>query len=288
MTPDIGGFPYLARGVKIAPAQSSLLASTSPWLNHAVIRELLAVWLLRRNGPDFPVEADHTLGMREAFEQVQSPAAVEALFVEERKINPRLNDWFSEGFISTYGNDDFGTYAPGTVGGIIGAQIRDHGFDITLGRDWKNLPPPASNLEYWHRRNGQTHDLEHVIVGGQFNSIGELVGYFVRLSNLHKYLSPKLASAINAYMLFSAARMIFRAMLHYPETWLKVLECIEQGIKCGLASEPVWEIKYEELLHLTPAEARVKAGIREAYDVDTVEASASFREENLALPVAAE
>lgn len=270
---------YFGAGVRKAPVQTSLLESTSRWLNDAGMRDVLAVWMLRRNGPDFPVEADHTLGMREATERVQSVDEIEDMLIAERRINPALDAWFEEGFVSTYTNEDFAQYAPETVGGLIYHQIRHNGFDMTMGQDWNTLPRPTTNYGYFRLRGNQTHDLEHVITGSQFNSIGELVDYFVRLSNLHKHLSPELASALSTYRFFGAMRMLSRAMLHYPDTWMKVLETIQQGIRVGLASDPIYTIKYEDILHLTPEAAREKVGVREVYEVDTEAASIIFREE---------
>src|SRR5262245_47401556 len=48
---------YLGRNVNLTQSTSSLPQSSSKWLNNGKIRELLPIWLLRRNGPDFPVEA---------------------------------------------------------------------------------------------------------------------------------------------------------------------------------------------------------------------------------------
>jgi ubiquinone biosynthesis protein Coq4 len=192
-----------------------------------------------------------------------------------------------EGFVSQYRNEDFLTYAPGTVGGIIGRQIRDFGFDLTLGVD-VSATRPATDLAFWRLRGRQTHDLEHIIAGGQFNSIGEIVPVFARAANNSKYLSPKLALAVNVYLMFSGLRMITRSLLHYPETWPKALECLEQGIKVGRASEPMWDYHYEDVLHLAPAEAQAKLGVRGAYEVQSEREAAIFREDPPGLATAAE
>ena len=118
---------YLGKNIRRVEPNSSLMQSTSRWLNHGKVREVIPIWLLRKNGPDFPVEADHTLGLATAFSEVIPPEEVAALMEEERRKNAELNAWFEEGFVSTYSNDDFMDYAPGTVGGMIGYQIREHG-----------------------------------------------------------------------------------------------------------------------------------------------------------------
>jgi ubiquinone biosynthesis protein COQ4 len=278
---------YLGKNVRRASTESSLLVSNSRWLNNSTVRELLATWLLRKNGADFPVEADHTLGMREATEQVIPISEIEEMMVEERRINPTFDAFMAEGFFSRFRNTDFDKYAPGTVGGIIGRQIREFGFDLTLGVDMSTVPQPDTNFGFWKLRGGQTHDFEHIVAGGQFNSIGEIVVIFAKAANNSMHLSPKLASAVNAYLLFSGMRMVSRSLLHYPETWPKALECLEQGIRVGRASAPMYAYRYEDVFHLTPAAAQEKLGVKHAYEVDSEREAMIFREDP-ALAAAAE
>ena len=266
---------YLGKNIRKVAPTSSLLQSTSRWLNHAKIRELVAVWMLRRNGPDFPVEADHTLGMSPAFAEVLPDAEVALLLEHERAINPELDAWFNQGFVSTYRNDDFLKYPAGTVGGLIGHQIRHHGFDLTLGMG-DTIPESLTPLQYWRLRSRQAHDFEHIISGGQFNSLGEVAVTFARSANQSQHLSPELASAFNAYMMFAGLRMVTRSLLHYPETWVSTLRCLEQGIHVGLASPPFWYFRWEDVFELTPTEARRHFGVPEVDNVDTEHESAIF------------
>jgi len=278
---------YLGKNIRKVEPTSSLLQSTSPWLNNGKIRELIAVWLLRKNGPDFPVEADHTLGMAAAFGEVLPDAEVLALFEAEMAIDPKLDAWVKEGFISTYQNEDFLSYPAGTVGGLIGHQIRAHGFDLTLGLG-NRTPTGLNPLQYFRLRAGQAHDFEHIITGGQFNSLGEIAVTFGRAANQARHFSPKLASALNAYVTFAGLRMVTRSLLHYPQTWVTALRCLEQGIRVGLESPPFWSFKWEEVFEMTPAEARRHFGVPA---IDFVESSADsviFREDPPRLAEAAE
>jgi ubiquinone biosynthesis protein COQ4 len=278
---------YLGKNIRRANTESSLLASTSRWLNNGTLREVLMTWLLRKNGPDFPVEADHTLGLQQAVVEVMPDAEVEALMAHERTVNPAFRAFVEAGFVSQYRNEDFLPYAPGTVGGIIGRQIRDFGFDLTLGVD-VSTTRPATDLAFWRLRGRQTHDLEHIIAGGQFNSIGEIVPVFARAANNAEHLSPRLALAVNVYLVFSGLRMVTRSLLHYPEIWPKALECLEQGIKVGRASPPMFAYRYEDVLHLTPEAARAQFGVQHAYEVDSTREAAIFREDTPGLATAAE
>lgn len=278
---------YLGKNIRLGEPTSSLPLSTSEWLNNGKIREVLAIWLLRKNGPDFPVEADHTLGLSTAFNEVVPPEKVNALLDEERRKNPELDAWFREGFISTYDNEFFNQFAPGTVGGMIGHQIREHGFDLTLGVG-NAIPKDMNSLAYWSIRGRQSHDFEHILTGGQFNSLGEVAITFGRVANQSRHLSPELAAAVNPYQAFAGLRMVTRAMLHYPETLTQTLRCLEQGIRVGRESPPFWFMKWEDVFHMTPDEARRHFGVPEIREVDTHHEAIVFREDPADLAQAAE
>jgi len=78
---------------------------------------------------------------------------------------------------------------------------------------------------------------------------------------------------------FGALRLVSRAGLHYHETWPLVLDCVARGIRVGQQSEPYFMAKFDDVLHLTPEEARKAIGIRGAEDVDSAAATRIFREE---------
>ena len=46
------------RGVVPVGTESSMLVSSSKYLNHPRLREWVAMILLRKNGPDFPAQAE--------------------------------------------------------------------------------------------------------------------------------------------------------------------------------------------------------------------------------------
>ena len=50
--------PYLARGVNLLGTDSSVLVSSSKYLNSPRLREWIAFIALKKNGPDFPPAAE--------------------------------------------------------------------------------------------------------------------------------------------------------------------------------------------------------------------------------------
>jgi ubiquinone biosynthesis protein COQ4 len=268
---------YLGRNIRTVQCTSSIPQSSSKWLNNAMIREVLPIWLLRRNGEDFPVEADHTLGLGAAFEQVLPEAEASALFIEELKINPALSRHVAEDRHPGWNNEQFLNYPEGTVGGIMGHQIRNHGFDLTLGMG--PLPEDLTPYQYFRRRARLVHDFEHIVTGGQFTSIGEIVVTMARVANMTEHLSPKLAAAVNAYQAFSGLRMFTRALLNYPEAFATALKCMEQGIHVGRNSPPFWQFCWDEVFEMTPAQARRHFGMPEVDFIESMRDEAIFREQ---------
>ena len=262
---------YLMQGIKPVTTDSSVLVSSSKYLNDPRVRDWVATHMLRRNGPDIPTPSD-SIQLVMILRQIEDADHINALFAEERKTNAKLDAWFSERFVSTFSRDDLAQYGPETVGGIFHKQLVDNGLQVDI------VPPfaPKTDYEYFNLRSGQCHDLEHILGGGGFDFIGELVPYYMRLTNLFVHLSPELAGLVSAFSILGSTRIITRAVLHYPETWLTVQETVERGAKVGRESDPFFMAKYEDVFHLTPDEAREALGIRGVRMVDTAEASAKW------------
>ena len=129
---------------------------------------------------------------------------------------------------------------------------------------------PRSQLEYYNLRSGQTHDFEHILCGGGFNFMGELVPYWFRLTNVFKHIqNQELAGELSVLQLLGSLRYTVRTMLHYPQIWSTAVDAIQRGIRVGRESEPLFLAKMESIFHLPLAEAREALGVRGVEDVDT-------------------
>ena len=257
--------PYLMRGVTPVETDSSVLISSSKYLNNPRLRDWLAMILLRRNGPDVPPPAEMHEFVQ-ILDTIRDFDAVEEMFTQERKVNPQLDAWFSEGFISTYTIEDFKQYPKGSLGGIFYDQMTAGDYEIQI-TPWKE---PKTQLEYYNLRSGQTHDFEHILCGGGFNFMGELVPYWCRLTNVPKHMrNPALAAEVNVIHIFGSLRYTVRTMLHYPEVWPTAVNAIQRGMQVGQQSDALFMKKLEPVFHLPLAEARAALGVRGAEDVDT-------------------
>lgn len=257
--------PYLLRGVLPVATESSVLVSSSKYLNDPRLREWVAMIMLRKNGPDFPPQAEmyEIIGV---LDSLRDHARIEEMFEQERKVNPALDRWFEERFISSYTIEDFRDYPPGSVGRIFYDQMHGGNYEIQIV-PWSE---PKTQLEFFNLRSGQTHDFEHILTGGGFNFMGELVPYWFRLTNVFKHIrNQELAGELSVMSILGSMRYTVRTVLHYPHVWMTAVNAIQRGMRVGQESDALFLAKMESIFHLPLAEARRVLGVREAEDVDT-------------------
>lgn len=273
MSKDKQTEPYLLRGLQTLTTESSTLISSSKYLNDPRLRDWIATHFLRRSGKDRPTSADAYQLYSFLFD-LQDLERIEILFTQERAANPALDAWFNEGFISTFTKEDLLDCPTGSLGRIFGDYLYNNGFELDIVERFE----PRTQYDYYRFRSGQTHDLEHLMCGGAFDILGELVPYYARLTNVPKFLCPELAGHVNLGQQLGAQRVVMRTALHYPQSYLKALEATRAGMDVGLSSEPIFMIAYEDVLQLPLEEARRVKGVRNAREVDTYAASLEWDE----------
>ena len=257
--------PYLARGILPVGTDSSVLVSSSKYLSDPRLREWVAMIALKANGSDFPPAAEmhQLIGI---LADLRDFGRIEAMFTAERKVNPALDRWFAEGFVSTYKLPDLALLPEGSLGGIMYQAFSQGGYEIQIVPGFE----PKSQWEYYSLRSGQTHDFEHILTGGGFNYMGELVPYWFRLATHHQHIRDKeLAGEMSVMGILGSMRYVVRTMLHYPQVWETALNCIKQGIEVGQQSDAFWMAKMEDVWHLPVKEARSALGVRGARDLNT-------------------
>lgn len=244
---------------------SSVLVSSSKYLNSPKLREWIAFIALKKNGPDFPPAAE-MYQLLPILNELRDFDHIEDMITQERKSNSRFDDWFKEGFISDYVIEDLKSCAPGTVGGIYYKTATEGNYEVQIVPNFK----PRSQWEFYSLRSGQTHDYEHILTGGGFNYMGELIPYWFRLATIHTHIQNKeLAGEMSVLSILGTMRYVVRTMLHYPQVWECALECIQQGIRIGRQSEAFWMGKMEDVWHMPLEDARAYLGVRGAIDLDT-------------------
>ncbi len=266
--------PYLLRGVQQITTQSSVLVSSSKYLNNAKLRDWMATIALKRNGPDVPAQAEmyELVGI---IDSLQDYDEIESMFTEERKVNPTLDAWFKAAHISDFTADSLKDFPEGSLGQVFYRDVIQANFDLVI----YERPPPVTQYEYFRYRAGQVHDLEHILTGGDFNYMGELVPNWARLTSVFKnFQNHRLAGEVSIISFCSILRYTIRTMFNYAEVWSVAQDATERGMRVGRESGPFFLAKHEDFMHLPLEEARAAMGIRGAVTVDTTVASRRWAE----------
>lgn len=269
-------YSYFTSGVTQAEPTSSGLLSTSKYLNHPGLRDWLTTNFLRRNGPDIPIPSDTLMGLTQALDDLRDEDELKRLIAEEKERNPKVREWLKDRPYMNLTMEDFAKFDPDSFGGIYYRHLADNGYALNLGWGYE---VPEDDLQYIRIRSGQIHDFEHLMAGGQFTSLGELVPYFFRLSNPFSHFSPELAAGISQLYIFGGYRLVMRAFLHYPQVWPTVMELMQMAMEVGRTSESTHMMRYEDALHLPIPEARELLGFRNVREIDTVDMDKIYTEQ---------
>ena len=256
--------PYLMRGRKEVTTESSVLISSSKFLNDARIREWVVSQNLRKAGDDVPL----TYGIPtliQAMRELQDHERIEVLFNEARKDWPELDRWLDERYLANLKKEDLEGYAPDTVGGVFYSYLTRQNLQIDIIPTFE----PKSAFEYFFLRGVQIHDFMHILGGVGFDYISETIPAFMKFGNLFRWFNPELAGLLNIQNTFLVMPGITRTLLHYPGSFMAKWKLDQQGMLIGSSSDPLFLHRYEDHLHLTPAQAREKFGVRNVVTIDT-------------------
>jgi ubiquinone biosynthesis protein COQ4 len=217
---------YLKIGAKPLTTNSSILVSSSKYLNSARLREALAQEALKCNGPDLPTtyclpELAQAINACEDYQE--NLAAIH----RERELKPEFGKWLDQRFFSNYNIDDVKDCKPGTLGAIV------HDFMVTSGMDvsfqYKG-EPAQDDLHYYQLRSSQSHDIEHLVTGFEPNPYGENALIFFKAYREGKYFSPEVAAINGRGILTAVGANIVKDCLHYPAIIPHLFEGMAHGI----------------------------------------------------------
>ncbi len=277
---------FYLNGRRKVKTESSVLVSSSRWLNDGRVREWISTENLRRNGHDYPLLYGLPTLMH-AVDEVRDVEDAERLVADERRRNPAFDRWLNEGFVSTYSKDDLKAYPEGSVGRQLFEYMDEFDLSPELNSrildnpDWK----PANTLDYWNLRMGQTHDAYHILGEVGFGSVAEYFITGVITGNVFRHLGAELAGALMTVNTLIMFPWMTRTMLHYPGAWPDLWRNLSYGYEVGQQSDMLFTAKFEDIMHLTPADARAALGWRGHRDgIDSRQASLIFGEGREIIP----
>jgi ubiquinone biosynthesis protein COQ4 len=255
----------LSEGLR-RPIDMASLTRTSPYLKHEKLCEWMGFMVLHRIGDlemSQPVDyaTIHMKMMRELIDRDR----INILFAEARRKDPELDAWFAKRELTNITPERLAECPPGSLGELFHRHVVAMGYDLDLGF---NLPL-NDDFDYWSIRALQIHDLEHLLGGGGFNVIGEMIPASTRWGNLFRHFEPELAGLLSVptWLLFLGIQS--SAMLYTPEVYPTLLGRFQRGWLIGQTSGPYFRARIEDVFHLPMAEARQALDINNVDDADT-------------------
>ena len=248
---------YLKGGRAAPRSTSSLLSSSSKYLNSARLRDVLVQEALRRNSPEVPL-AYLVPDALQAFEELQDREQVAQLLEDEKRSKPELAEWLGQRHISRFTSLDLNGYAAGTLGRKVREFVTGSGYSI----DFLYLDEPQSDYDYLRKRLAQNHDIEHMVTGFGTDPCGEHALMTCNATSWLRYFGPEFAGELSRFNVYLTMVGTIRAAMHYPQTLPAFLEALRYGNEMGSAlSRPLFMIRWEDHLHPHIADIRRDLGI---------------------------
>ncbi|WP_311269588.1 Coq4 family protein [Sphingobium sp. WCS2017Hpa-17] len=242
------------------PAVSSILVSSSPYLNNPRFRDVYAQMGLKRDGHDLP-SAYLIPEVQRAFDEVTPAGLLDELLEEARGRLPEFADWLDRRFVSRFAAKDLARHAPGTLGAELRRFITESGMEV----DFMFRAEARSDLEYLNKRRVQVHDIEHMVTGFDPSPVGEIALIVANIEANDRYFGSGLAAELNRFGTFLVSTSLMRAGLHYPNILHAYFEGIALGRSLGRRqTRPLFMIQWEEFLDWSLTDIRSHFGFDEA------------------------
>lgn len=249
---------YYNAGAKTITTESSVMISSSPYLNNASLRQLIAQEMLRRNGPDVSITA-YIPQVFEIMASLENMPRVAQLFEEEKKRLPEFREWLNERDLFDIKGEDVAHCAPGTLGAKMHDFIVNSGFNIDLFYQGMKVD---SDLTFYFKQAALTHDVEHMITGFGPNHGGEIALIVANQHSRAKYFCPELAMFFNRFQTYLRAKALMKNALHYPEAAVMIYDAEYWGMSQGRNWKyPLLCVNWKRHLDKPIAQIREELGI---------------------------
>lgn len=251
-------YAYYNGAAKKITTESSTLVSSSPYLNHAGLRALIAQEFLRRNGPDLPNTA-FIPEVAAIFHELEDMPRIMQLFEEEKARLPEFRRWLSERKLSNFKAEEVAHCKPGTLGHVIHDFLVNSGYSID--HFFQGLEV-NSDYTFYLKERAHTHDIEHMITGFETNHGGEIALLTANMYAFYNYFHPELAAFFNRISAYLRAKTIMKSALFYPEAFKIQLEAEAIGMRQGQSWKmPLMLVPYRDMIDRPLDEIREEYGI---------------------------
>lgn len=220
---------YFNGAIKKISTESSVLVSSSKYLNHGEFRALISQEFLRRNGADLPNTA-YIPEVAQILMTLEDWPRIIGLFEEEKARLPRFREWCAKRSLADFKKEEVKDCAPGTLGEMLYDFMVNSGYELDIFyREIK----VTDDLSYYLRQTALTHDIEHMVSGFGPNHGGEVALLTANMHSKVRYYHPELAAFFNRVQSYLKAKTIMKDGLHYPEAMVINLEAEFRGAEQG-------------------------------------------------------
>lgn len=216
---------YFNGDIKKLETTSSVLISSSPYLNHAELRHLIAQEMLRRNGSDLPNTA-FIPEVAQILHDLEDMPTIIGLFEAEKARLPLFKSWLEKKSLSDFTIAETKDCAPGTLGAAIHDFMVNSGYQLDLFFQEVKV---VNDFTFYLRQTALTHDIEHIVTGFGPNHGGEVALLNANMVAKSRYFRPELSAFFSRIAFYLKAKTIMKDGLFYPEAMTLNLEAEFQG-----------------------------------------------------------
>lgn len=220
---------YFNGNIRKVETESSVLISSSKYLNSPVLRGLIAQEMLRRNGPDLPNTA-YIPEVAQVLHDLEDMPRVIELFEMEKARLPLFRQWLENRSLSNFTLDETRHCKPGTLGAAIHDFMANSGYQLDLFFQEIQV---VNDFTFYLRQTALTHDIEHIVSGFGPNHGGEVALINANMHAKVRYFHPDLSAFFNRIAYYLKAKTIMKDGLFYPEAMAVNLEAEFIGAEQG-------------------------------------------------------
>ena len=251
-------YEYFNGAIQKHTTESSVLISSSKYLNNAPLRALIAQEMLRRNGPDMPNTA-YIPEVAQILHDLEDMPNIFRLFEEEKARLPEFKAWLDRRVLSDFKAEEVKHCKPGTLGAVIYDFLANSGYNIDYFFQGMTVD---SDYTYYLKERTFTHDIEHMVTGFETNHAGEVALLTANMHAYYNYFRPELAAYFNRVGSYLKAKTIMKSGLHYPEAFKVELEAEYIGAKQGRNWKmPLMMVPWRDMIDRPLEDIRAELGI---------------------------
>ena len=220
---------YFNGAIRKIETDSSILVSSSKYLNSAELRALISQEMLRRNGADLPNTA-YIPEVVQILQNLEDMPRIMQLFEEEKARLPEFRRWLENRRLANFTIAEVKDSKPGTLGAMLHSFMVESGYELDI---FYREVQVVNDFTFYLRQTALTHDIEHMISGFGPNHGGEIALLNANLHSRARYFHPELAAYFNRVQIYLKAKTIMKDGLHYPEASVLNLEAEYLGAAQG-------------------------------------------------------